>query len=409
MPFITNIRQWIVVSSIFIFFFGLHLSYKYAQYNDFKKEPLFVFKGKISNIYPKEIYQVIKIDTDDFTFFTSVKSNEKFNQNDYVKGYLITKKISFIEYLKGFYGLSFNLYSIPNRGTIQELSSFIENQHENPTIQRLFNALFLAVPINQVLREQCALFGISHLVAISGFHLSILSGILFFMLYYPYQFIHQKYFPYRNKKFDLLVMVGILLGMYLVLTGFVPSLLRAFIMLILGIFFARSHIKIISFETLLLVIFIVLVLFPTLTFSLSFWFSISGVFYIFLFLHYFISLPKIVQFFAFNIWIYLAMDPIVHYFFDVTSLAQLFSPLLTLVFTVFYPLELFLHFIGYGGLLDAGIEYGLNLKFETSSKITPFYVLVLYVVLSLLSIKSKKSFMLLNGLLIVFSLWLYVF
>jgi len=408
LPFLVGFKQYVYFFIIFIILFLLNISYNYSKFNDFKAEPLIKFSGIVNNIYDKKEYKILKIKTDNLIFFTSISSKLNIKQNNIISGYLITKKITFLEYIKGFYGLTFSLNIKQNKTIINKIQEYIDKQHTSNNMQSLFNALFLAIPINNELRQVCSIYGISHLVAISGFHLSILSAIFFALFYIPYNFIHKKYFPYRNKKFDILILVSVTLGIYLVLTGYVPSLLRAFVMFVVGVFFARSNIKILSYETLFIVIMIILALFPSLIFSLSFWFSICGVFYIFLFLQYFKNLPKIWKLLFFNIWIYLAMNPIVHYFFDTTSIIQLLSPFFTLLFTFFYPLELLLHIFGYGGLLDGYLIQAMSLKFDIISKTTPNIIFYMYILLSIFSIKNKKVFIVLNAFIVCFTIWLYL-
>jgi competence protein ComEC len=408
MPFLTTFRQYFSAIFLFIVIFGLNISYQYMKYLDFISEDAILVQGVVKNIYQKDNYNILKIKTKDFSFFTSNSLKNNIEQNSIVSVYLITKNITFIQYLKGFYALSFSMKSISKDNVLDSITNTINSQHTNKYIQNLFNALFLAIPIDEELRKICAMYGVSHLVAISGFHLSILSAMLYFIFYIPYGYFHKRYFPYRNKKFDIFIVVSIFLTIYLILTDFVPSLLRAFIMFILGVYFARSNIKIISFETLAIVVFIIISLFPDLLFSLSFWFSVAGVFYIFLFLKYFKNLSKIVKFIFFNIWIYLAMNPIVHFFFDTTSLMQLISPIITLLFTIFYPIELIAHIFGYGDILDFLLIKAISLDFEIVSKSISWWVFIIYILLSFFSIKVKKIFIALNIFIVFFTFWLYI-
>jgi competence protein ComEC len=408
MPFLTTFRQYFSAIFLFIVIFGLNISYQYMKYLDFISEDAILVQGVVKNIYQKDNYNILKIKTKDFSFFTSDSLKNKIEQNSIVSAYLITKNITFIQYLKGFYALSFSMKSISKDNVLDSITNTINSQHTNKYIQNLFNALFLAIPIDEELRKICAMYGVSHLVAISGFHLSILSAMLYFIFYIPYGYFYKRYFPYRNKKFDIFIVVSIFLTIYLILTDFVPSLLRAFIMFILGVYFARSNIKIISFETLAIVVFVIIGLFADLLFSLSFWFSVAGVFYIFLFLKYFKNLSKLVKFIFFNIWIYLAMNPIVHFFFDTTSLIQLISPIITLLFTIFYPIELIAHIFGYGDILDFLLIKAILLDFEIVSKSISWWVFIIYILLSFFSIKVKKIFIALNIFIVFFTFWLYV-
>ena len=78
------------------------------------------------------------------------------------------------------------------------LLAYVADQHQESTLVSFYNAIFFATPIEQNLREKIALLGVSHLVALSGFHLGILWGLVYGLLLLPYRFLQQKYFPYRH-------------------------------------------------------------------------------------------------------------------------------------------------------------------------------------------------------------------
>ena len=406
---INNKIQLLLILSVLFAIFLFNIGYEYSKFKNFKKDEVFVTDATVINTYQKKHYQVLKLEAKDFTFFTSYKQKQTINKNDEINIYINTNKIAFLKYLKGFYTTSFNIQKINTTQTLkQKLSRRINNQHENGDISSLFNALFFAIPVSKEVRDVCSNFAVSHLVALSGLHIGILSGVIFGILYFPYSILQSKYFPYRNKKFDLLLITSVILFLYLIFTNIVPSLLRAFVMFILSIYFLRMNIKLISFQTLSLVVLIIVAIFPKLVFSLGLWFSVAGVFYIFLFIQYAKDTNKILAFILFNIWIFLAMNPIVHYFFGTTSLVQLYSPLFTIGFTLFYPIELFLHTIYLGGLFDNLIELWLNLKVNSIEVFTPTWLFYIYILISLLSMKYKVSFKLLNLSLISFNIWLYL-
>jgi competence protein ComEC len=402
-------KEWFYLLSFLFIIIFFNLLFEYQKYKEFSNEELYQTNAKVLNIYPKEEFTTIKLQSDSFTFFTSVSKDTNISKLNTISTTIITKQVTFFEYLKGFYTNTFNNIIIPQSSThIHYLSTQINNQHQNEKIASLFNALFFAIPLNKEVQELCAIYGISHLVAISGFHLGILSFVIYGVFYLFYNPIHQRYFPYRNKRFDLLIVTAIILFIYLIYINIVPSFLRAFVMFIFGLYFLRSNIKILSFQTLLIVVLFIMALFPKLLFSLSLWFSVAGVFYIYLFIQYFKNLNKYVAFFLFNIWIYLAINPITHYFFGTTSLVQLFSPLFTIGFSIFYPLELFLHFIGFGGLLDSLIEKWLSFKPNNVELLTPLWFFLLYLGISINAIFYKSSFILLNILFVIFNLYLYL-
>ena len=388
--------------------FCLNLLIYFKEYKNFIDEEVYQSNATVINIYDKKTYKVLKLKTDRFTVFTSIPSNQNITIYQNINLYFLTSNISFIEYLKGFYTKSFNLTILPYSNTLKNVTNhYILQQHTDKQIASLYSALFLATNIDKELRSIVTHYGVSHLVAISGFHLGVISGILYFLLNIVYKTLHQKYFPYRNKKYDILLFTTLILFSYLIFLDLAPSLLRAFCMFIFALIFARSNIRIISFETLFIVVIIILAIFPKLLFSVSLWLSVIGVFYIFLFIKYFSTLNKYLQIIIFNFWIFLAINPIVHYIFGTTSIDQLYSPLLTLIFTIFYPFAVFIHIVGYGDILDTFFTMIILGSYISYDIITPFYFLIFYIILSLFSINNKYIFYSLNILIIVFNLILY--
>jgi len=185
--------------------------------------------------------------------------------------------------------------------------------------------------------------------------------------------------------------VGIIMILfwYVWLLDFTPSLIRSFVMMAFAFFLFHRHIRILSFEVLLVAVLFILALKPPLLFSIGFWFSVSGVFYIYLFLHYFKGWNKWFIFVFINVWVYFAMIPVVHFIFADFSFWQLLSPLLSIGFGVFYPLEMLLHLVGFGGLLDGMLEKLFAIKGEMIELKTPLWFLALYVFSSILAIFHK--------------------
>jgi len=406
---ISSKKEFTFTFLFFSFLFMFNIFYEYNKYLDLVDEELYNGKFEIINIYDKDEYFVLKVKNDDFSFFTSIDKENTFEKMESINLAILTTKINFYSFLKGFYAKTI-YYDVlqKSKSLKKDIQNNINNAHDNIEIKQLFNALFLAIPISKEYREIYTDFGISHLIAISGFHLAILAGVVYWLLYFPYSYIHQKYFPYRNRRFDILIISICVLLFYLVLTDLVPSLLRSFIMFVLGIYFLRRNLKVLSFQTLLITLLLIVSLFPKYLFSISLWFSIIGVFYIFLYLQYFKNLPKIFSFFLFNFWIFLVFNPIIHFFFYNTSYEQLLSPFITLFFTLFYPIELLLHLLGFGSLFDTYIILFLEYKMNIFEVITPFWFFILYVIISLGSIFYKRAFVLLNILLIVFNVYLFI-
>lgn len=407
--FARNKKEWFYIIFFLIFIFLCNTYYLYTKYQIFNENELHQSNNIVLNVYKKNTHNILKLQNNEFTFYTKSK-NYSIKKLDNLNITIVTKNISFIDYLKGFYANSFNINKnkIIRDDILKNISNNISNQHDNKEISQIFTALFLAIPMNNNLQETMAQYGISHLIAISGFHLGLLSFILYWFLHMLYSPFHQKYIPYRNKKFDILIFTSLLLFYYLFLLGNVPSLLRSFVMFVFALFFLRTNIKILSFSTLALVSLLIVSLFPKLLFSLSLFFSLAGVFYIYLFLQYFKNLNKVLAFLFFNVWLFLAINPIAHFFFQTVSIEQLYSPLFTILFSIFYPLELFLHIITYGDLLDVYIQAFLNMQIKSIDVTIAPWFFILYLILSFLSIFSKYSFFLLNFAFLFLNTYLYI-
>jgi len=401
-------RKWFffIISILFLFNLLLH----YLDFKHFTKHEVFSTKATVINIYPKEKYDVLKLQAKDFTFFTSSVDSSNIKRFDLITLFIVSKDINFYSYLKGFYAKTFNIQKLEKDISKKELIyNTIDSQHKSQEISSLYSALFIATPLHTKIREFSTKLGISHLIAISGFHLGVLSFTLYFLIHLIYSKIHQRTFPYRNKKFDIMCIIVVILFSYLLFIGSPPSLLRAFLMFIFALFLLRNNIKVISFETLFIISIMIIALFPKLLFSLSLWFSISGVFYIFLFIKYFKDMNKYIQFFFFNFWIYFAMNPITHYFFGTLSKEQLISPLLTILFTLFYPITLLLHIFNEGSIFDSSLLYMIHLGIDSIDVFTPLWLFVSYIFLSLVSVIHKKVFISLNVMMTTYNIWLFYF
>ncbi|MFW3372619.1 ComEC/Rec2 family competence protein [Aliarcobacter butzleri] len=399
------------IVTIFILFFALliNILLEYGKYLEFIDEEVFETKVEVLNIYQKDDFDILKLKTSNFEFFTNMPKNEEIKRFDLLNILIVSRNIDFIDYLKGFYTKTIYFDELQKEQTFKDkIIKNIENNHQDEKIIELFNALFLAVPISKELRDVITAYGIAHVVALSGFHLVVLSFVIYWLLYFPYKFFQDRYFPYRNRKLDILLITIAILFYYLILTDIVPSLLRAFVMFCLGIYLLRSNIKILSYMTLFYTFLIVIAFYPKYIFSIGFWFSIFAVFYIYLFIQYFKNYNKWLLFIFFNIWMFLIFNPIVHYYFPQTSYEQFYSIPITIFFNFFYPAEIFAHIFGFSNYFDEYLKIFIEYKIYVYEVFTPLYFYILYLFVSFLSIWSKKAFILLNLLMIGFNSYLYL-
>jgi len=415
-PLFLDYREFLVFAGVFLVIIGVRLGFYYQEYRAFIAKPFYYTYADVLQEFPKEsrssYYKILKLQTqENLTLFLNAHDYDFKDKRVRIQIFP-NKRITFAHYLGSFYVEGFvkeRLSKPPNR-TKQSIQKAIEAQHTHPILQEFYNAIFLATPLSKKFRYQVSTLGISHLIALSGLHLSILSAVLFFVFWLLYHLLHRRYFPYRNAFVDIGLGVLIALGVYTYFVDMPPSLLRSYAMLMVGWIALVLGFELLSFGFLAVVTLMLVALFPKLIVSLALWLSISGVFYIYL-LSYHAQMirPKALLFVLFPIAIYLFMLPITHLVFDATSLYQLSSPLSSTLFTFFYPLSIALHLVGMGGLLD---EYLLSFfKLGEAENYTiglDVQSFVLYVTLSIASIWSRLSFYALVVVSIVYALSLYI-
>jgi competence protein ComEC len=308
----------------------------------------------VSNQYKKKNYNVLKIKSKKLTFYTINRNNLKKILNENISIKIFTNNISFKNYLFGFFAPSFDL-KVKDAGFLEK---YIEKQHENKKITNLYKALYFGKSIDYDTRAKLSTLGISHLFALSGLHLGFLSGILFLILSPFYKLFQQRFFPFRNRFFDLGIAIFFVEFLYLYFTNFPPSLVRAFVMEVI-IFISLIYLEKDPMIILLYTFVVSLVIFFEKVFSIGYFLSFIGVYYIFLFFKYF-KVNWINTIFL-SFYMYLMMFVIGHFFFYNFNYYQLLSPFVNILFSIFYPLSIFLHIIGFGDLFDNVIKLYLSL------------------------------------------------
>lgn len=387
------------------FLFLLSLSWEFYSYKQFTRFDSALVSAKVLKQYEKtklyksgksRTYQVLKLKSSDGLIFYTTASKDFMS----VKGKILSLEIwagdiSFYEYLRTFYAFSKVLEVHEDNSLRAKLSSMIQTQHSDTEIANIYEALYLANPLEWELQKKISTLGISHLIAISGFHLGVLSGVLFFLIKYPYRFFQNRFFPHRSFKRDSFIFIALMLFWYLLFLESPPSLLRAFGMFIIGFILYDRGIKIISMQTLFVSVILLLALSPKLVFALGFWLSVGGVFYIFLFLIYFKDMRAWMQFFLLPLWIYIMMLPYSLTLFGNFSLLHPLSIVWTSLFVIFYPLSLALHLIGFGDSLDFLLRLLLELEAGESLILLEKKWAALAIGLSVLSLFWRYGVMLL--------------
>ena len=383
-------KERLFAAGVILLLLAVSLFYRYTLYKDLLQQKHYFTTATVLNQYQKGDRQIFKLITPHFIFYTSTKEQLKDLRDREVAVMLIRtkRKPSFLEFLRGFYAVSY-IRSVLPKNRRYEFKEAIAVQHTDPFAKELFGALFLATAMQKELRDKLSALGLSHLVALSGFHLGVIVAVIGGLVTLLLKPLWARLIPYRNIHFFAGVAGLVAGGVYMGFVGFVPSLLRAFVLSVAIFFLFWRHVRLLSFELLFWVVALILALYPQFLFSVGFWFSVAGVFCIYLFFYHLGHLPKWVQFMLFNLWVYALMLPIVHYVFGAFSWWQLLSPLFSLLFVLFYPIAAVLHLLGLGGLLDeiVGLLHGdiavLHLQ-------TPVWVVVLFLALLVGSIYKHR-------------------
>ncbi|GAA8343260.1 ComEC/Rec2 family competence protein [Helicobacter pylori] len=382
---------------------NLYLEYLNYQKLDFSKPTS--LSTQILLQYPKtkdqKTYFVLKLQSKGMIFYTTIKEPLKNLQYRHAQFFGRIKSCSFLESLKSCFFQTYSFSLTRKHNFKSHLRHFIDSAHSNALVGNLYRALFIGDSLNKDLRDKANALGINHLLAISGFHLGILSASVYFLFSLFYTPLQKRYFPYRNAFYDIGVLVWVFLLGYLLLLDFLPSFFRAFLMGLLGFLACFFGVRLLSFKLLILACCIAIALLPKLLFSVGFLLSVCGVWYIFLFLKHtqiFFKdssfLKRFFQAIALSVLVFLNMLIIAHAFFPMFSPYQLFSIPLGLIFIVFFPLSLFLHAVGLGSLLDNVLSMPLTIP--TISVSSPLWLLGVHLFLTILSARFFKVYLSMN-------------
>ena len=405
-PLFFNIKERVIFCVFLLCVACATLGFKYYQFYALKSQSNPQVRAEVLLQYTKQknnkIYFVLKLKSDFGVFYTTTYEDLRDIRNREILLRLKFSNITFLEFLKGFYASSFSMIVLPKNTFKQDLRAFIMSQHSTQIMGEYYLALFLADSLPKAWREVAQSYGIAHLFAISGFHTGILSAVAFLILGFLYKPLHKRFFPFRNFFFDVGFVVISLLFMYYFLLTQSPSYLRALAMSGIAFFFLWRGISLWRIETLFWCVLSLLALFPSLVFSVGFYFSSLGVLYIFLFFKYF----KIPQGFmqrcmygiALNASTFFLMGIVVYYFFPLFSPLSLFSLMLTPLFSLYYPLALIAHLLGIGGILDSILLGWLAFPTHTIALEVSFMLFCACNVLNVMAIFSRSIFLGLLGL-----------
>lgn len=404
---LTTPKEYLLCGVILSLLLAINLYLEYLNYQklDFSKPTS--LNAQILLQYPKtkdqKTYFVLKLQSKGMIFYATIKEPLKNLQYRYAQFFGKIKPCSFLESLKSCFFQTYSFSLTRKQDFKSHVRHFIDSAHSSALAGNLYRALFIGDSLNKDLRDRANALGINHLLAISGFHLGILSASVYFLFSLFYTPLQKRYFPYRNAFYDIGVLVWVFLLGYLLLLNFLPSFFRAFLMGLLGFLACFFGVRLLSFKLLILACCIAIALLPKLLFSVGFLLSVCGVWYIFLFLKHTQAffktssfLVRSLQVISLSVLVFLNMLIIAHAFFPMFSPYQLFSIPLGLIFIVFFPLSLFLHAVGLGSLLDSILNMPLTIP--TISVFSPLWLLGVHLFLTILSVRFFKVYLSMNVL-----------
>jgi len=410
-PLFRNTKEFLAISFVLTIIISIRISFLYKEYKDIKHNNSYYIQAQVTQIYNKS--KLLKLHSQTGFNFYLFNNNKDIKPLDLIEVKLsMRQETSFIDYLKGFFADGEVVKIIKhNQDPKRYFRDKIYSEHtEYKNLQNFYSAIYLADPLNKDLRNYISNLGVSHLVALSGFHLGIIWMMIFFLLKFPYKMIQQKFFPWRNINIDLGAISLIIIAIYVIFVGAPPSLIRSYFMITLAWLFLVIGVNLISFRLLAITLLLVILFQPNLIVSIALILSISGVFYIFLILKYLQNYPSwFISIIAIPVGLSILMFPIGHYFFSATSIWQLMSAPLSLIFIPFYPISAILHLFGYGDLFDKYLIELFKLPKNSIEIVIPNLTITIYLILSFFSIFSKKIFFLTGlvaTLITVYSIYL---
>ncbi|WP_370522962.1 ComEC/Rec2 family competence protein [Helicobacter winghamensis] len=408
----TTFKERLILFAFLVIVCGCTLLFKFYQFHTLKLEQTPQIRAEVLLQYTKtknnKTYFVLKLKSDFGIFYTTTYEDLRDIRRKQVSLRVVFKNVGFLEFLKGFYAPSFSIILLRDSGAgfKESLRQSIISQHSMQVMGEYYLALFLADSLPKQWRDLAQSYGIAHIFAISGFHTGILSAVGFFILGFLYKPLQARFFPFRNFFFDVgFMVVALLLAYYLILTQS-PSYLRAITMSVVAFAMLWRGIDIWRLEMLFWCVLGLLAFFPQLLFSVGFYFSCLGVLYIFLFFKYFKIpkgvLKKLFYGIALNASTFFQMGIIVYYFFPPFSPLSLLSLIFTPLFSLYYPLVFFAHFLGLGGILDTLLLWWLEIPTRTIPLNPGIYAFLFCNALSLVAVRYKIAFLGLLGLNIVY-------
>ena len=308
---------------------GVNVKY-YITFNDLefrgivvecnrKKATILTKKGNVLVYHNNEVslgdygkFSVIELDYD-----TELFNYHEYLENKNIKNYFELNKFEYID----------NYFVV---GKIRDY--FLRLSDENPSKYNSYiKTLLFAYKDDMEILEETQNLGISHLLAVSGMHISILVYLL--------QLLLRKIF-YFEKPIDIIIFAFLLF--YLVLCNFEITVFRAVFMVLLGIVFKHLKMQFTKLDILSITGVLLLIFNPRSLFLLSFQLSFIVSFIIIIFAKNFEIKSKILSTYVITFIAFLVTLPFVlNVNYEINLFSILVGPLYVLYFELLlYPITL---------------------------------------------------------------------
>lgn len=393
----------------FAFVFGILTALRthYLDYDSIiecNKENNGIFNGKVSKVLkttPKYTRAIVegKILNDKWEFkrstrflLTIINSHRhkfpKIDNNDFVSGLAIIKSPTIANlpnefneqnYLRNsdceFSVIGFSskvsLISVDKPPSYREIalkSMFDKIDEMYPrSIRGIVKAILLGdrTELHPSVRQEFAVTGVAHILAVSGFHVGIIAGLLFWM----FSFIRNHYFKF--------ILIAISLFGYIYLVDFQPSAVRAGIMILLFLFAYLIQRKPNPINIIATTILLVALVHPASLYSVGFQMSIaaiSGIFLLYKPIKNFLDnrlnfqknpiVSRIGNSLAVSLSASIVVSPIVAFYFGIYSII---SPLANLIVI---PFMMFGQLFGIAALVSSYLIPQLGQIFASTSQLS---------------------------------------
>jgi len=182
-------RDSIFVMVLLLLIISIRLLFLYQEYQEFISKPFFFTHAKVISETTKhkrgESYKLLKLlSKEGLSFYTITYRKESLENRVLRLEIFPSSKITFGSYLGSFFVKSRikSVESLPQ--TLKDtLLERVLLQHKERLLGNFYNAIFFATPLDRELREKIGMLGVSHLVALSGFHLGFY-GVLSMGVYF---------------------------------------------------------------------------------------------------------------------------------------------------------------------------------------------------------------------------------